>query len=148
MAIEPLGSIMTMQAQQVRPAVKAEPANMDVNPAPTQSNNIDPTTVSVAAVAETAQQNAENTGNDGGHTGVGETAKQNNEKIRKAVQQMSKNMDHTEAVFGFHDDTNRVTIKIIDKETKEVIKELPPEKTLDMIAKVWELAGLMVDERR
>jgi flagellar protein FlaG len=29
-----------------------------------------------------------------------------------------------------------------------VIKELPPEKTLDMIAKVWELAGLMVDEKR
>ena len=40
------------------------------------------------------------------------------------------------------------TIKIIDKETREVIKEFPPEKTLDMIAKVWELAGLLVDEKR
>ena len=44
--------------------------------------------------------------------------------------------------------TNRVTIKIVDKKTKEVIKEFPPEKTLDMIAKVWEMAGLMVDEKR
>ena len=35
-----------------------------------------------------------------------------------------------------------------EKETKEVIKELPPEKTLDMIAKAWELAGLLVDEKR
>ena len=34
------------------------------------------------------------------------------------------------------------------KESKEVIKEFPPEKTLDMIAKVWEMAGLMVDEKR
>ena len=34
------------------------------------------------------------------------------------------------------------------KKTKEVIKEFPPEKTLDMIAKVWEMAGLMVDEKR
>ena len=41
-----------------------------------------------------------------------------------------------------------VTIKIIDKETKKVIKELPPEKTLDMIAKVWEMAGILVDEKR
>lgn len=41
-----------------------------------------------------------------------------------------------------------MTIKIVDKETKEVIKEFPPEKTLDMIAKVWEMAGIMVDERR
>ena len=38
--------------------------------------------------------------------------------------------------------------KIVDKETKKVIKELPPEKTLDMIAKVWDMAGILVDERR
>ena len=38
-------------------------------------------------------------------------------------------------------------IKIIDKDTKKVIREYPPEKTLDMIAKVWEMAGLMVDEK-
>ena len=54
----------------------------------------------------------------------------------------------SEAVFGVHDSTNRVTIKIVDKKTKEVLKEYPPEKTLDMIAKVWELAGLLVDEKR
>ena len=47
-----------------------------------------------------------------------------------------------------HEKTNRITIKIVDKETKEIIKEFPPEKTLDMIAKVWEVAGLMVDEKR
>ena len=57
-------------------------------------------------------------------------------------------MSHSEAVFGIHEATNRVTIKIIDKDTKKVIKELPPEKTLDMIAKVWELAGILVDEKR
>jgi len=57
-------------------------------------------------------------------------------------------MYNSEVAFGFHEKTNRVTIKIIDKETKEVIKELPPEKTLDLIAKAWELAGIMVDEKR
>ena len=51
-------------------------------------------------------------------------------------------------MFGIHEKTNHVTIKIVDKKTKEVIKEFPPEKTLDMIAKVWEMAGLMVDEKR
>ena len=71
-----------------------------------------------------------------------------NEQIKKAVEQMNKNMFNSEAVFGIHEGTNRVTIKIVDKDTKEVIKELPPEKTLDMIAKVWEMAGILVDERR
>ena len=70
------------------------------------------------------------------------------EQIRKAVAEINKNAQGTEAVFGIHDATNRVTIKIINKETKEVIKELPPEKTLDMIAKAWEIAGLLVDEKR
>ena len=75
-------------------------------------------------------------------------SKANHEKIRKAVEQLNKSMPHSEAVYGFHDETNRVTIKIVDKDTKEVIKELPPEKTLDMIARVWEMAGLLVDEKR
>ena len=31
---------------------------------------------------------------------------------------------------------------------KKVIKEFAPDETLDMIAKVWEIAGIMVDEKR
>ena len=74
---------------------------------------------------------------------------QENEKIHKAVAEMSKKMtSNTEAIFGIHDETNRVTIKLVDKDTKKVIREIPPEKTLDMIAKVWELAGILVDEKR
>ena len=71
-----------------------------------------------------------------------------NAQIRKAVEEVNKKAVNSEAIFGIHEATNRVTIKIIDKDTKKVIKEIPPEKTLDMIAKVWELAGLMVDEKR
>ncbi|MBR5969127.1 MAG: flagellar protein FlaG [Lachnospiraceae bacterium] len=71
-----------------------------------------------------------------------------NERIKKAISNLNKKLDHnTEAVFGVHEKTNRVTIKMVDKESKKVVKEFPPDKTLDMIAKVWELAGLMVDEK-
>ena len=71
-----------------------------------------------------------------------------NEQIRQAVEKLNKSMTNSEAVFGIHEATQRLTIKIVDKDTKKVIKELPPEKTLDMIAKVWEMAGILVDERR
>lgn len=70
------------------------------------------------------------------------------EALKKAAEEIKRNSKNSEAVFGVHDGTNRITIKIIDKDTKEVLKEYPPEKTLDMIAKVWEMAGLMVDEKR
>ena len=70
-----------------------------------------------------------------------------NSQIKKAVDEINKKAHNSEAVFGIHDATNRVTIKIVDKDTKKVLKEYPPEKTLDMIAKVWEIAGLLVDKK-
>lgn len=68
-------------------------------------------------------------------------------QLKKAVSDLNKQMSSSEAIFGIHEETNRVTIKIVDKSTKEVIKEFPPEETLDMIAKVWEVAGILVDEK-
>ena len=72
-----------------------------------------------------------------------------NERIKEAISKLNKKIsENEEAVFGIHEGTNRVTIKMVDKETKKVVKEFPPDKTLDMIAKIWELAGIMVDEKR
>ena len=70
-----------------------------------------------------------------------------NSQIKKTVDEINKKAHNSEAVFGIHEATNRVTIKIVDKDTKKVLKEYPPEKTLDMIAKVWEMAGLLVDKK-
>lgn len=68
--------------------------------------------------------------------------------LKNAVEKINSSTESCEAVYGFHDKTNRVTIKMVDKETKETIKEFPAEETLDLIAKAWELAGILVDEKR
>ena len=68
--------------------------------------------------------------------------------LKNAVEQINRRSAGMEAIFGYHEGTHRVMIKIVDKDTKEVKKEYPAEKTLDMIQKVWEMAGLMVDEKR
>ena len=69
-------------------------------------------------------------------------------QLKEAVSKINKSLGNTEAVFGFHDKTHRVTIKLLDKETHKVVKEIPAEKTLDLIAKAWEMAGILVDEKR
>ena len=143
MAIEPLSSAMTYQAQttqQAKPVQKTVVEDTEVS-TPEKVSAYDATTVKVA---ETEKQDSQS-GQDSSYSNQQQA---NNEKIKKAVEQLNKNMSHSEAVFGIHEETNRVTIKIVDKDTKEVIKELPPEKTLDMIAKAWELAGILVDEKR
>lgn len=74
------------------------------------------------------------------------------DKIKSAVDDLNKqiksNVKHTSLSFKYHDETNRISITVKDEETDEVIREIPPEKALDMIAKAWEMAGLLVDEKR
>ncbi len=49
--------------------------------------------------------------------------------------------------FEVHDKTGRVMVKVINNETSKVVKELPPEKLLNAVAGIWELAGIIVDEK-
>lgn len=56
--------------------------------------------------------------------------------------------NNTHLKFQVHKVTKDIMVKIIDDETGDVLKEIPPEKILDMVAKLWEIAGIFVDERR
>lgn len=72
------------------------------------------------------------------------------EKVRSAINDINKKIAPTETQlsFSYHEKTHRISITVRDKETDKVIREIPPEKTLDMIAKSLELAGILVDEKR
>lgn len=72
------------------------------------------------------------------------------EKIKSAIADINKKIAPTQTrlQFRYHEKTHRISIAVRDKETDKIIKEIPPEKTLDMIAKSLELAGLLVDEKR
>jgi flagellar protein FlaG len=71
-------------------------------------------------------------------------------RVKSAVKLANTQMKQTRTrcEFSYHEQTNRVSIKVIDKDTQEVIREIPPEETLEMVEKMWELAGILVDERR
>ncbi len=53
-----------------------------------------------------------------------------------------------ELEFSVHEKTKDIIVRVINTETKEVIREIPPEKILDLVASILEMAGLLVDERR
>lgn len=99
-------------------------------------------------ISTTTKEAGRDQGDDSQNAAAQDKANQKKEQLKKAVDELNKKANNSEAIFGIHEGTNRVTIKLVDKDTKEVIKELPPEKTLDMIAKVWEMAGILVDEKR
>lgn len=65
------------------------------------------------------------------------------ERAIKAVQGPTTSLD-----FSVHKTTKQIMVKVMDSETGEVIREFPPEKNLDLLAKLWEMAGILVDEKR
>ena len=156
MAIEPLNSAMTYQAQTVVKPQAAAPVNTEV-PEDGQTVNVDATTASVITIqAEDEPSSSDGNGSPqqqqqaaGNKQQPVMNKQETPEQLKKMIAEMNKkiNKSNEEAVFGVHEETNRIMIKIQDKDTKEVIKEFPPEKTLDMIAKLWEMAGILVDER-
>lgn len=68
--------------------------------------------------------------------------------IKRAVDELNKTSNNSTVQFGVHEKTNRMTIKILDKDTRKVVKEFPAEKSLDLIAKAMEMAGILIDEKR
>lgn len=78
------------------------------------------------------------------------TAAQNAIRIESAVKRANNTMrmTKTSCQFQYHEETNRVSIKVIDKDTEEVIREIPSEEALELIQKMWEMAGILVDEKR
>ena len=64
------------------------------------------------------------------------------EKVNEKLEVHDKKLQ-----YSMHERTNQILIKVIDAKTDEVIKEVPDEKIVNMIADMREAAGLLVDEK-
>lgn len=70
------------------------------------------------------------------------------EQIQQAVEKMNRTMEtySTELRFKFHEKSGEYSIKIVNPKDNTVIKEIPPESVLDMVAYFKEMLGLLVDK--
>ncbi|MGI6684011.1 MAG: flagellar protein FlaG [Bacillota bacterium] len=71
-----------------------------------------------------------------------EQVEQTLEKLNRLMGLIDKRME-----FKIHDETNRVMVKIIDQDNGEILSEIPPEKTLDLLSSIQDVVGLIVDEK-
>jgi len=77
-------------------------------------------------------------------------AKGDSEKqIKNAVVKINKFLqgEGTHVRYQKHDVLNQMIVSVIDNNTNEVIKEIPSKKILDMVAKMCEMAGILVDKK-
>ncbi|MEN3184051.1 MAG: flagellar protein FlaG [Atribacterota bacterium] len=70
------------------------------------------------------------------------------EELPKVVERMNTIMEalSIEARFSIHEPTHTVIVTLVNRDTGEIIRQIPPEKLLDMVARFRELVGLFVDE--
>ena len=54
---------------------------------------------------------------------------------------------NTSLQFEKYEKLDRMIVRVVDRETEEVIKEIPPEEFLDMISSMLEFAGLIIDTK-
>ena len=81
---------------------------------------------------------------------VAENRKQHTEdEIINTIEKANKELIAYDRRFEFsiHEKTKQIMVKIIDVSNDEVIREIPPEKILDLVAAIWEISGIIVDER-
>lgn len=83
-------------------------------------------------------------------------AERSGEKVSAGEEQVVKNIERAlKAIQGpdtmlemsVHKETNTIIVKVKNKDTGELIREIPPEKTLDLVAKFMEINGILIDEK-
>lgn len=99
--------------------------------------------------ATTSADNNSQGGQPGSDNGQNGNKKMSQKFVSEAIDNANSHLPtRTRCEFAYDETTKRVSITIRDKDTDEIIKEIPPKETLEMIAKMWELAGILVDEKR
>ena len=73
-------------------------------------------------------------------------------RIKNAIDQANERVKqqngYRRLAFSYNKETKKISIKVYDEITKEIIREIPPEKAGVILDKVHDLAGIVVDEKR
>jgi len=69
---------------------------------------------------------------------------------QETLDEISRDLDTLHAVglnFTRHEETGRTMVRITNRDTDEVIREIPTKQVLDLAAKIEEMVGIIFDEK-
>lgn len=71
------------------------------------------------------------------------------EEVEKTTEKLNRLMGLIEKrlKFSVHEESKRIMVKVIDQETGDVLREIPPKKVLDLLSSFTEAAGIFIDRR-
>ena len=54
----------------------------------------------------------------------------------------------TSLQWSVHQESHQLIVKVVDTQTNEILREIPPEKYLDLVHNLCEQVGLFLDEKK
>ncbi|MFF6014774.1 flagellar protein FlaG [Lysinibacillus fusiformis] len=80
---------------------------------------------------------------------VAEGQEVSKEKLQNAIDTVNEflQINHNASKFVLHDGLDRYFVQVVDTQTEEVVKEIPPKKLLDAYYEMQKLLGMIVDEK-
>ncbi|NLP18724.1 MAG: flagellar protein FlaG [Firmicutes bacterium] len=77
------------------------------------------------------------------------TEEMTRESLEAAIEELSQTTHYVDKrlKFSIHEASERMQVFVIDSQSQEVIKEIPPEEFLNIVAHIREMVGLLLDER-
>lgn len=78
-----------------------------------------------------------------------ENAEETKAKVQQAVNTMNQMLEvtHSAAKFVYHEGLERYYVTVVDQNTEEVVKEIPPKKLLDAFYEMQKMLGVIVDKK-
>ncbi len=72
------------------------------------------------------------------------------EDLQEAVEKVNATVQafHTGLRFRIHEESERIMVQVVNLTDNEIIKEIPPEKLLHVVAQIQNIIGLFIDTRR
>ncbi|MCT8976137.1 flagellar protein FlaG [Clostridium sp. CX1] len=116
--------------------------SLNTNPADNSSQCAE-TTYSGSNAAASESKNSEWNFPSNNKQGVSE------KDVKKAADKLNKLLEGkaTHVEYELYGKSKELTIRIVNDKTKEVVREMPPKKLIDMVDKLCELAGVFVDQK-
>ena len=56
-------------------------------------------------------------------------------------------VNNSTSKFMFHEGLERYYVTVVNRDTEEVVKEIPPKKLLDAFYEMQKMLGMVVDEK-
>jgi len=78
-----------------------------------------------------------------------DNSEETKKKVQEAVGKMNEMLEVTNSTsrFMYHDGLERYYVTVVNRETEEVVKEIPPKKLLDAFYEMQKMLGMIVDEK-